>query len=111
MVKLKNLTHTILHFTFWTILSIIFLTNTNRNYYVGLNAFDRISLEAPIYFIFLIIYLISGLIFDYFIYSSRKSKNKNLVSGLRFTFILISSIFSLWLLWILIILINWNGQM
>lgn len=111
MVKLRNIFHTLFHLVLWIILSIISYVNTNRAYYEGLRFSERIFTEFSVYILFFIIYLLSGILFDYITNFLSKNKYKDLVRPFRVIFIIITSIFSLWILWALAIVINWKGQM
>src|SRR3989339_442690 len=106
MVKLKNLIHTILHFILWLTIHSYYWINNNIEDYGGLSISEIVHLEIPIYLGFFLIYVITGLLFDYFIFLSKKYKQDYLVITLRITFIIIVSVFSIWLFWIIFVIIS-----
>ena len=106
MVKLKNLIHTILHFILWLTILSYYWINNNIEDYGGLSISEIVHLEIPIYLGFFLIYVITGLLFDYFIFLSKKYKQDYLVITLRITFIIIVSVFSIWLFWIISVIIS-----
>lgn len=106
MVKLKNLIHTILHFILWLTILSYYWINNNIEDYGGLSISEIVHLEIPIYLGFFLIYVITGLLFDYFIFLSKKYKQDYLVITLRITFIIIVSVFSIWLFWIIFVIIS-----
>ena len=106
MVKLKNLIHTILHFILWLTILSYYWINNNIEDYGGLSISEIVHLEIPIYLGFFLIYVITGLLFDYFIFLSKKYKQDYLVITLRITFIIILSVFSIWLFWIIFVIIS-----
>ena len=106
IVKLKNLIHTILHFILWLTILSYYWINNNIEDYGGLSISEIVHLEIPIYLGFFLIYVITGLLFDYFIFLSKKYKQDYLVITLRITFIIIVSVFSIWLFWIIFVIIS-----
>ena len=114
-MKFKNLIkiniHTIFHLITWLVFVILFFIFASPMYETETSFKGIISAEYPLYLIFFIIFIFTGVLFDLVIYFLRKYKKSKAVSVMNYIFFGFLIIFSLILFLIIFSLINWGGQM
>lgn len=101
MIKIKNLTHTILHFILWIFFVVILIFNTKPSYYEGWSLSETTINNLRFFSFMLFLYLSSGVLFDITIYSLEKKGIKNPTKILRISLIILSLVISFYLFYII----------